>query len=353
MPSDEENLPVENYSSQPVYAGMNSPSADVDTSPSRVASIDAAMTEFVSGDEPIAERVESPQATAWVTATCVLICVGIFLGLHVHGDPTAYATLRKFGWLPADAIWGGGYWGLVTAAFVHYYTLHLVLNIGALWALGSRLERAIGPLATIVFYTTSAFVSSAYQLALSEQTGVGISGVVYAVFGFMWLARWRYPEFHRVIDERMIRSFLMWFVGCILLTHFDVLPIGNGAHGAGLVFGVLVATYFARRQQKPLVLVGLVALIAMAIVPLFWAPWSAQWLSYQGDVALQDNRYEEAITWYSQSLDIVPDDPYSLWHRGVARTQIGELKEAAVDLQRAREILPQLGRPATAGPKQP
>jgi membrane associated rhomboid family serine protease len=76
--------------------------------------------------------------------------------------------------LPAIAIWDGAYWGVLRGVFVHLALWHLAFNMYWLWVLGSRLELAIGHIWFLVFFLTAGFVSSSFQLAVSDSTGIVI-----------------------------------------------------------------------------------------------------------------------------------------------------------------------------------
>ena len=197
----------------------------------------------------------------------VVVAIGIFLSLTVKDDHTSKTVLATFGYLSASAIWEGGYWSLVTSAFVHFEIWHVGFNLYWIWVLGRRLEEAIGSLPYLAFVVISAFLSSAFQLAVSDTAGIGLSGVVYALFGFMWLSRHRYPSVTEVLDERMAKFFMIWLVGCIVATQLNIWHVANTAHISGLLFGAAVAGAFVLRIKPPLASIGLAALIALSIVP--------------------------------------------------------------------------------------
>jgi GlpG protein len=247
--------------------------------------------------------------------------------------------MHKFGWRSLDEIWDGQYWALVTTTFVHYSLLHVFFNVSAFRVLGEWMERAIGPIRFLIFCLVTAFVSSSFQVAVSSGTVVGISGIVYGIFGFMWLARWRFPEFHRVLDRRTIRMAFGWLLVCYLITFFDVLPIGNTAHTVGLAFGVLVAALFVLPRRRVLVVATLLALIAASVVPLYWSPWSADWLQHQAFAAHRAGRLTEAIDWYTKALELDPDDSWSLHNRGNCYLEIDEPLKALDDFNRAKQVV--------------
>jgi GlpG protein len=293
-------------------------------------------------DDPAADRIPDCTTQPWVTRLGIIACIGIHLGLAVENDHSP-GTLAKFGYLPADAIWRGGYWALVTSAFVHIELWHLAANVSLLWVLGSRLERAIGSLRYLAFVVLSAFVSSSIQLATSGTTGIGASGVGYAIFGFMWSTRWQYARFPEVINSRTIQSLNLWLVGCIVATWLGVWNVGNAAHVSGMLFGAIAARAFVLRFQPRLMFACLGALLVFSIVPLFWCPWSITWLSIQAYNAHTAQRYDAALDGYTQIIRRDPRNAWAYHNRSAVYEALGEPEMAEADLERAREIDPTMG----------
>jgi rhomboid protease GluP len=247
------------------------------------------------------------------------------------------------GYLPADSIWNGGYWAIVTSVFVHFALLHVAFNVYRLWVLGSRLERAIGSLPFLAFFVVSAIVSSSYELALSDDTGIGASGVVFAIFGFMRPTRHRYSIFNEVLHVRTIQLFVLWLVGCVAATYLKGLEIGNAAHISGLLFGGAAAATFVLRYKPRLTFSGLIALVILSIIPLFWCPWSVTWLFHKAYNAHAAERYDVALYRYTQIIQIDPDnDAWAYLNRSSIYQALSEPEKAQSDLRKAREIDPSI-----------
>lgn len=300
-----------------------------------------------SGDQASPGCTETPPESTtqpWVSRLAIVVCIGIFLGLAATNGNNSWDTLSRFGYLPPDSIWNGGYWALVTSVFVHLALWHVAFNVYWLWVLGSRLERAIGSLPFLAFFITSAFVSSSFQLAVSGGTGIGASGVVYAIFGFMWPTRHRCSQFNEVLDARTVQIFIIWLVGCVVASHLKVWEVGNAAHISGLLFGGAVAGAFFLPFKPRLVLTGLVALIIFSIIPLFWCPWSVTWLSHKAYKAHAAARYGAAIDRYAQIIHLDPDNAWAYLNRSYAYQALGQNDNADADLRKAREIDPSIDR---------
>ncbi len=295
-----------------------------------------------SAAEVFAASKQESFISTWVTCLACIICIGIFLGLATTTSSNSWDTLSQFGYLPADAIWKGGYWALITSAFVHLELWHVAFNVYWLWVLGSRLERSIGSLPFLGFVLISAFVSSSYQLATSDSTGIGASGVVYALFGLMWPTRHRFTLFREVLDSRTVQIFIIWLVGCIAATYLKVLEVGNAAHISGLLFGCAVAGAFFLQFNPKLFLLGLVSIIAFSIIPLFWCPWSVTWLSQKAYQAHALKQYDDAIERYNQIIRLDPRNAWAFQNRSYAYRALGQDEKASADWDMAREINPSI-----------
>ena len=120
---------------------------------------------------------------------------------------------------------GNDWWRFITPTLLHFSWMHLVFNCLWIWEFGRRIERSLGSLNMLGLYLASAVFSNSVQFFISGPSIFGgMSGVVYALMGFMlvWL--------------------LVGLVGAL-----EVLGAGaiaNGAHLGGLVIGVLLGGVF-------------------------------------------------------------------------------------------------------------
>jgi len=253
---------------------------------------------------------KQPEATrrgpilTWVACA---VCVVIFLGLSSKGSLESWESSSKWGFYPPGAEWDGKYWSLLTSVFVHLELWHLAFNLYWLWVLGGRLEKAIGPLRWLAFFLTAAVVSSSVQLAASGAGGIGASGVVYAIFGFMWAARNHFDAFKEALTKQTIVLFVAWLFICLGATLLNIWQVGNAAHFSGALFGIVVADIFVVKYKALVAKIAGAALLIASIVPLFWCPWSVHWVSKQAINAHIKGDYVTAIKFYRRSLELGQD----------------------------------------------
>jgi membrane associated rhomboid family serine protease len=244
--------------------------------------------------EPAPRKPATP-----VTIAVIAVCVLIFLALHSTGS--APRGLESALFPSAVQIWRGAAWGLVTCAFVHYQVLHLVFNMWWARDFGRLIEPDMGPWRYVAFLLTTAAVASAWQLLITDQTGIGFSGVVYAMFGYGLARRRSRPAYAAFVTSSTIRWLLGWLVLCIVLTVTDVWKVGNAAHVAGLASGWLLGAGIETKKPRLRLAAaaGGVVLAAGLVLSLAYMPWSEQWrardASLMGSAAPQARSSRTAV----------------------------------------------------------
>ncbi len=174
---------------------------------------------------PWAKVINSP-----VTSLILLLCLLVY-GWQQLDFKTATSSLQLTE--PAQL------WRWFTPALLHFSVTHLVFNL--LWwlLLASALERRFGSISLLHFTVVTAVISNAAQYFLVGTNFGGLSGVVYALFGFCWLNQKRDPQPRPLISDPLAIFMVVW----LLLGFADVLwvSMANWAHLAGLLAGLLMA----------------------------------------------------------------------------------------------------------------
>jgi rhomboid protease GluP len=195
--------------------------------------------------------------TRWPTnAVLIFIVLNIVMfGAEVwFGGSMNPRTLHRLGAFEPWAVrFGGEYWRMLTALFLHFGPLHLIVNLYALYVIGPGLERIIGSVRFALYYLLAGLGSSAGVLLLHlsglsrpEQL-VGASGCVMGIVGVWagYLLRHRHEPF---------AARRLWNIVLIVAiqTVFDLSTpqISMAAHLSGLVTGVLLGLLIRPRAKS-------------------------------------------------------------------------------------------------------
>jgi GlpG protein len=129
----------------------------------------------------------------------------------------------------------GQVWRLFTPIFLHFGVLHLLFNMFWLRDLGSVIELKKGALWLAFMVLTIAAGSNLAEYAWSQwpQFG-GMSGVVYGLFGYIWIKGRLQPHEQFFMPQQTVIIMLAWLVICMT---GSLGPIANAAHVAGLGLG--------------------------------------------------------------------------------------------------------------------
>lgn len=157
-------------------------------------------------------------------------------------------------WQPlSEALARHEYWRLVSPAFLHFGVFHIVFNSLWMWDLGRRIEYVVGALNFTVFFLMTAAVSNLAQYFWADQISIfgGMSGVVYALVGYIWIRQWLDPHPVLAVPKGIIIFMLAWLLLCMsgVIDFFMAGGIANGAHLGGLLAGMLVAGAFVAAKR--------------------------------------------------------------------------------------------------------
>jgi rhomboid protease GluP len=171
-------------------------------------------------------------------------------------------------------------WRVLSSAFLHIGTWHVLMNMWALYVLGSMLERFVGPARTLAIYAASALSGGLLSaLVMKQELAAGASG---AVWGLMvaWvvlLLRLRRQYGPQAVSASVAQIAQPLIVNFLI----SMLPgIDKFAHfGGGIMGGLLVLLVPLRpggneRRWWPWALLG-VALMVVSVVMAFVTgqPW--------------------------------------------------------------------------------
>lgn len=137
--------------------------------------------------------------------------------------------------LPLE-IKNGQLWRLLTPIFLHFGLTHILFNMLWLKDLGSVIEHLRGSWFFLLLVSVIAVASNTSQYWVSGPGFGGMSGVVYGLFGYIWMMARFFPAAGFRLDKNTVVLMMVWLVVCYTGL---VGPIANTAHTVGLVVGAV------------------------------------------------------------------------------------------------------------------
>ena len=137
----------------------------------------------------------------------------------------------------------GEVWRLITPIFLHGDFMHILFNMMWLVQLGRFIESRFGGAKLLALVMVIGVGSNLAEYLWSQPNFGGMSGVVYGLFGFLWMKGKFGRDQGWEMPTQTVQLMLMWMVLCFT----GMLgPIANAAHVGGLVIGALLGISSAR-----------------------------------------------------------------------------------------------------------
>src|SRR5487761_242721 len=175
-----------------------------------------------------------------VTKALIAINVAIYLIGAVQGaglNNPGGSIYQKL-WLDACDVHNGGWWRLITAAFLHANIIHIGFNMFALWVIGGPVEQYLGRVRFLGLYFAAGLAGSAGALLQTPLVTVGASGAIFGILGAMLILEWQ--------ATGKLGGQAMTLIVINLVFSFTFSGISWGGHVGGLIGGILATLTFAR-----------------------------------------------------------------------------------------------------------
>lgn len=196
----------------------------------------------------LTKRDTSPIVTYILLATNILV----WLFLEWWGSSTDTATLLAAGAMKFDlVVEQGQFYRLFNAMFLHIGITHLFYNMFSLYIFGSRLEKFLKPLQTIVIYLGAGLVGSVASMISAYVTGnypvsAGASGAVYGLMGSLLFISLIY---RRPIEG--LTTYVLWLFFILGIVYSVITPnVDIFAHLGGFVGGVGLTAIVLTSNKK-------------------------------------------------------------------------------------------------------
>jgi GlpG protein len=263
-----------------------------------------------------------------ITTICCLTSLILFIGINLQGKIDSWDVYRHWGAPSVTNIFGGDYWGLITSNFLHVEIWHIAFNLYWFWIFGKKIEFETNKGFYLLFILSSALVSSLAQLAFSDTTGIGLSGIGYALFGFLLFKSKTTEQYKNYLKKSTINLFLFWLVLCAFLIKTGAWTVGNAAHTGGLLWGALVA--YTSKFDKYMRWAARFIYATALVILIFYSPFSISYLSYQAYKLHKEQKTDAAIEAYKKILKRDPNSEFA--KENLKQLEVQQLEEKALEL---------------------
>lgn len=262
------------------------------------------------------------------TLICCIISVVLYVGINLEENPTTGEALYKWGAPSVIDIFKGSYWGLISSNFLHIEFWHIGFNLYWIWVLGKKIEFECNKPYFILLILSAALISSLSQLSFSNSTGIGLSGIAYALFGFIYIKSKSNEAYQNYLDNKIASLFFIWLIVGIILTKAKIVAIGNAAHVGGLLWGMLLA-YLTKFSDSKRLFAGL-SVIVIVSSSVYWNPFSTALLSYRAYELHKHEQTEKALLAYKEILERDNDNEFA--KANIQQLEIYQLEKRAASL---------------------
>lgn len=198
------------------------------------------------------DSVKNFQNLSYITIGIAALNILIFLYLEFIGDTRDALFIEAHGGMyPDDILYGGEWWRILTACFLHFGAGHLMNNMVIFCCVGSRLERAVGHLKFLTIYLLSGIGGGMLSYHMMLKTGefavsAGASGAVFGTIGgLLWAVL-----LHRGCFEGLTTKGLILMSALSLYYGFVTMGVDNWGHIGGMITGLLVSIILCHRKRQ-------------------------------------------------------------------------------------------------------
>ena len=211
---------------------------------------------------------------------------------------------QDFGAPYAYDIYSGHVYGLLTNRWIHLEWWHWAFNLVALFFTMRLVEQKNGTTVTAILLMVFSFVSSAAQLALTGDAGIGATPIVFGYLNFM-IAQKAY--YWRVGRLKILLVILQFLLIAFALTNlfFDWLPIGVSGWIAAIISGFALGLVLNRQLHFS---VTALILLSMGVIVAFFNPYSSEWNTYKGYQQIEKGQNQNAKEYFLKALMISPEN---------------------------------------------
>ena len=173
-----------------------------------------------------------------LSVTYILIAINVIVyAVGTLGILTGKFDLYTALALHKSYVQSGQVYRLITAAFTHESIFHLLMNMYALYIIGSQVETYIGKYKYTIIYFFSAITGCLLSCVVNTSWSLGASGAIFGLMGALCYFGYHY----RLYLDNALKTQIVPLILLNLALGFIIPNIDNAAHIGGLVGGLFMS----------------------------------------------------------------------------------------------------------------
>lgn len=207
----------------------------------------------VFNSEPL-DNKPLPRNVPWLTLVLIAINVLFFVAVELSGGSSNLRSMLNWGANSFDFVrYNHEYWRFFTSSFLHINSIHLLLNLLALYLFGRTVESGCGKRNMLLVYTIAAVVSSCSSFYCNIGKGAVSLGASGAICGLLGLNISIVSHARRLPDPlREHHIFSLVFMIAALAAMGQIFPnVDNAAHFGGLISGLMAGMALKLKPSSP------------------------------------------------------------------------------------------------------
>lgn len=195
--------------------------------------------EYIEGEFSVRNRPKLRNVWLWIIiVTCILFIIQL-----IFGDSFTNMFLLDRTQLSNHP------WMLITAIFMHANFWHIFFNMFAILIFGPVLEQRIGSKKFLFLYLVGGIFANIIGLFFYERA-LGASGAIMALLGTLIFLMPRLKVWiWGIVPLPLWAAGILWFALDLFGTLDPTSGIGNVAHIAGMIFGLLYGYYLKSKYN--------------------------------------------------------------------------------------------------------
>lgn len=192
------------------------------------------MNQKTIKNEKKLQKIFSPKKPV-VTYVLIVINLMVFLYEMLYGNEE---LIELFG-NNYELVQSGQIYRLFTCMFVHSDTMHILLNMYALYTIGPVVERYYGKGKYLFIYIISGLLGSVFSgvFMSADSISIGASGAIFGLLGSICY----FTYYYRATLQGILRGSIIPVIVINLIIGFLSPSIDLSAHIGGLIGGILVS----------------------------------------------------------------------------------------------------------------